>query len=625
MTSELDFALKLAHYDDDYGQARDPGRVQPRGRELVQLLEHKAALVARSGLYFDLLPVDQEHDPVLAEMGKWALRWELFNWEKRFQECEDNVVMGALAARHWAMKVEFDPDLGPYGEIVFREVDGRTYAWADGYQSPHDPQCPWFTHWERVPVKTVEGMEGWNGTSNLVPDDGEQISKAKSGATTQSGAVAFRPDPDPAAPDMPDDQLMTVVTLYERNVKEFVRHERGFRVLRADERYLQCVQCGYKSLPQADEQADLAREVPGGCEDCGGDLERIDSVVAERKEPKWPGGKRMTIFAPLQPEVRIFKERGWPLGIRALPFMFLAVKPHPSEPVGQSETSTNWTMQVSSNWMMRMGLEMMKLAKPYYLLPRVGIEDAVGQKWQFGDDQGIGIFYTNDTAPAGVQTLQGSGLPTAWNVLWEAIQGNFRANMGSTDIGLTPQQSRDIAVGTIRELIASAEIPVDHLIRRLRRARTVFFNVIYQMIRKTYTPARWTRLLGPDGEWRVMELYGAELPDYDVHVTAEPDLAEIKSDELQNLIEFASAPPPVQEFIRELKNLPISAVRRLQENWKRYNQEQLAQAIAMGGAVGPGAGTGKQAGTQQRNGSALSSLPLNLQRRIGGATHGALK
>lgn len=621
-TAELDFALKMKHYQDD---ATTPDSsideaMRPRGRELAQLIDHNCAIVAETPLYCDVFPRDQELDPELAGVVRGALRGELLNPFKRYSEAEDNMVRGAVAARMWAMEVEFNPTLGDYGELVFRERDGRTVAWAPGFQSPHDPECSWVMIWDRVPKATVEGKRGWKQTDDLFADNGDDALSSESVPRGEGGA-------NPIVNDDEND-LVTVVKLYERGVEDRVRYEvpGSFRKLPVGERYMQCGQgdelgCGYQTLKSQDagEVWPESKSSPDGCPKCGRTLTRTDGEIKMGERP-FKQKRRFTIFMPLQAEVRICVERDWPFDTPSVPLMVLIAKQHPAEPIGSSWTSENWWMQLASDWVLRMGIEQLRLAKPYHLLPRganAGLEDAAGNPWAFGDEQGLGIFYTGQLGPNAIQTLQGSGLPASWNTLMQAITMTFKSNMGSTDIGLTPTASRDIAVGTVKELIASAELPTQHLITKLQRARTIFWNVVLHLIGKTYNQPRWVRTLGENGQWRVLELYGWEIPAVDVVAMAEPTLAEIQNAELQNMIEYSMAPWPTRRFIARLKNLDRQAIRELEADEKQFQaeQEQREMRMAMLGAVTKPLPSG---------GNGSSSHATSTKKKAGGATHGAL-
>jgi len=592
---------------------------------LVQAVEHNAGLIARQPVYFEIHPKNNLATPPQAEFGKAALRWELHHWQSRFAEVLDNVVTGALAARMWAADVDYNRDLR---RIVWRERDGRTIAWAEGYADPHDSECPWVMTWDRVPLKQVEGKRGWKHTRGLVGDDGFE--------PVERSAVANRSTESDSHEREPDPELVTVVKLWERAIWDTADLNRPMRMLKPEERYLQCgdedlgMGCGWKGLPQYAEPEGLDEDTP--CPECLGPTMLITAVQPTRL--KYADGHRFTIFAPLQPESPIFVEGGWPFDLPTVPHLVFQPKPNPHKQTGNSLTSQNWTLQVGSNWLMRMALEQMRLAKPYHAMP-VGWEDAEGEPWHFGPQQGLGLFWRGDGPFQAPQTIQGSGIPAGLPAVWGMVQGNFRQNMGSTDIGLSQQQSRDIPVGTIREIVFSAQVPVDHMIRRLRRALTPVMNVLLKLIGKTYTVGQWRELIGPDGVTEMLEVYGAELGDFDVSVTAEPDLSEMDQQELDKLLAFAASPPPVRRFIARLKHIPPGYVRQLEQDEQAWlmQQQEMAAMNPMNQPLRPGVpganGGGAQRGAPQPQGvngtTGLGSLPVAQQRRIGGATYGAVR
>ena len=626
MSEELDFALKQNHYLDDTGLEKDPGRVQPRTRELLQLIDHKAGLRARSGLYFECLPIDRQGDPQQAEIVKAAIKWELTHPEKFYEDTFETVYLGAACARMWAAALDFYPEIGPYGEILPREVDGRNIMWAPGYRNPHHPACPRFIEIARMPLAAIQAMAksaerpwGWNVPDDLRPDDGYQELKPRGPALDGTpGMVSLQADPQPGPPGDPDDELATVMKLWERGVGDGAMRERrrGYREVKPEARRMECQTCDYESEPQGSGPL-LPEMMPGSCPECGGDLERIDAKVKLKPMAR----ERLTILLPIQRAELAYGE--WPHRLSVLPYMVFVGKPHPAEPIGQSETSENWTMQLASDMSIRLGLEHMQLAKPYHMIPRHGVEDARGEPWQFGDWQGLGIFYTGDMPPQGVHTLQANGLPPAWGILDQRIEARFQANMGRTDIGLSPAQSRDIAVGTLRQLIESGEVPMDHQIQRFRRAQTPFLNALYQLIRATYTPERLRRMqLGPEA-WGMALVSGKDLPAYDVVVTAEPTLAQISAAELDNLVRFASAPPPMRRFLAETFNIPASRIAAYEQAEREWQEEQRRQQMETELALAEAGARSPQGAGRMGQRTALGMIPPRTGQGGAGGVNGA--
>lgn len=536
-------------------------------------------------------------DPLAAEIWKGVLRWELFHPEKNYPGHRDRMVLGALAARRWALAADYDPRVGPYGEILYRNVDPRNLVFADGFWSPHHPACPWVIEQEFVPLEEAEGAVGWENNQDLKPE-GRPEFFAGSGSAGDLRRISEH-DPEP---------VVTVVKLWERRVFDTLRKEGPRNRLAEHERHMACLVCGFRGPRQATQDFPLPIFAPGACPECQGDLDRIDEEAIEIEELAYEKGKRLTIMAPNQSGERIFAVGSWPHKLRTVPYFDFQSKPHPAEQIGSSVTFSNWTMQVSSNTTLRDGIEHMRRAKPYHLLPRVGVEDERGEPWQGGDHQSEWIYYTGDLPQRGITTLQGAGLPPAWNTLFQAIQGVFRANMGTTDLGLTPSQSKDIAVGTIRQLIETGELPVEHVITWLRRDEAPFIGALADLVRATYTPARLRRIQGPDGRWQLLSILGRSLPNVDIMIVTNPTLIRLQQSDVSTLIEFAGAPPQMRKFLARRLNIPVSEVQSLEEEERRLG-------LIPGLSAGPGA---------SGNGNTRPSGALDLERRLGGMTHGAI-
>lgn len=556
-------------------------------------------------------------DADVAEIAKSVLEWEILHPQKGYEEIRDRVVIGALSARMWCAGVDFNRDLGPFGEVVFRMIDGRNLMWADGYHSPHDPECPWVLEKFRMRVDEAKRKKGWKELDKLFADDGTTAiaaSDASQPPLQSSGMPALQVSGKP--------EYFTGVRLWERNVKDTKKRERdgSYRELEPGDRYMVCATgCGWRSDTQDQlgdqlDDGELPELDPGKCPQCGGDAMRTDAVAVEDEMLMYPDG-RLTIFAPLCGA--LLHTGPWPYKLRTVPYLVFRAYDHPVDPMGMSDTSLNWSMQICANMTLRLGVEHMALAKPYIALPE-GVKDYMGEPFDFSPHQGLGIYYPQTQMQASaISLIQAAGLPPAWNTLHQAIQGVFRANMGTSDLGLTPQASKDIPVGTVRALVETGEIPVDHHIEKLRRSESPFFGATFDIIRATYSTERMVRFQGEDGGWQVMAIRGADIPNFDVVVTASPELARVDAEEIQGWQTFAATPPEHREFIARRLNIPISEIRKLEEKEKemaeqarQQREEDLAfeaKRAAVLGAANP---------QPQKNGVANGRPPTN---RVAGA------
>jgi hypothetical protein len=583
MTKELDFSLKLRHYDDDYG-GTPLARLKPRGRELLERIRHNAAQVSRSAIYLDVRPSrraiggpTEELATELADAAKAMLEDEIYDPLKRYQQIRDKVALGALAARMWWAAVEFDPDLGPSGELVWRLGDGRLLMWTVGFESPHDLRCPCVIEvLPRMPLDDIKRMKGWKNQDLVKPDDGWKLHPQNSSTTDSAASLAATtgyPEPDGAGYG----QTALIVKLWERGRYETTKRENIKEpLLKPADRYMVCSQaagggCGFRTPPQSDSGSGAYPEaVPGACPDCGGDLMRVDAEAVTQELLAYRRGRSLTIFSPLS-RVELYNGE-WPYessrgGMRTVPYIVVQFFEHPSpdEPIGQSMTSEHKSMQLASDMTLRLGLEQMVLAKPYIVHPpNATAYDYLGEPWEGRPEQGLSIFMKGEYGQS-LSLLQSSGLPVAWGTLHQALQNVFRSATGSADLSIAPSATKDIPVGTLQILEQSGEIPVEHLIEKFRREEGIGFSVAFDIKRATGIRESGVRMQGDEGRWRVTLLRAADLPDMDITVTADPSLKKLDMDHFQALMQFASAPPAMREFAGRALGIPKSEIARLEE------------------------------------------------------------
>lgn len=586
MTFEADFCLKQRHYNDDWGPHDRPDRIQPRGHELLQNVDQKVALFSRQGIHFTLRPGDENTDPLMAEAATAAIKWELYNPRKRYEEIRERTFLAGIVSRLGVHSAAFYPDQGAFGEILFSEEDARCFAWCDGYLSPHDPRCPWVKHWARVPLAWAKQQAGWKNADRLIADDGTTISRGA--PSSPSGGVDLERKGNDLVESDPDQEQVTILLNWERGVSDGLERGPGFGTYPAKDRFMVCGDddlggCGYRSATQEVLGEKLAAK--GTCPQCGGAATRIDGGI--KAATKYPWGHRLTISAPLQPgddgePMRELFEGPWPFEnhereMPTVPYCVFTGKDHFWDQVGQSETSTHAHMQLTSDTLMRTAVEQMMLAKPYHVLPRDGATDYKGDPWYFGIDQGLGIFVERDAGdPAAMRTLQSSGIPSGWPAAWDRVQGNFRGNMGTPDLGLTPQETSRARVGSVEAMVDTSRIPADHQTTRFFRAESPFITALLYLIRCTYTEERVTAMQSADGDWGALTIPGNAIPEYDAMVTNSQSLEQMDDREIQNLIQIASQPPSIQKFIARRKGIPITELQQLIEDQRLEREAQMA-------------------------------------------------
>ena len=617
MTVELDRNLKFRHYHDDTGNEDKPQRVKPKGRQTWATTRHKSAQISRSEIYFDVRPVDREFDPAVADLVRGLMEQEIHNPLKRYQQVRDMVALGALAARVWYARLDWCPEIGPFGEILPALVDGRDLMRAPGFESIHDPRCPWVLELRRVRPAGIKAMKGWKNTSDIKADNGRP---SGDGDTPDGRGIVDVYRDSSATPKLRESQLeefVTVAFLWERNKpskRNVPRPDGGITKLQPRDQYLQCSNmdgqgCGYKSATlgkvldptlTSTQEASYPAMMPFGCPTCGGDLHRIDQTVGEYS---FSSDHSLTISAPYQGLE--FYNGPWPFDMRSVPYLEFQCYPNPIDPIGQSETSVNWTMQIAHNLVMRLGLEHMMLAKPYWAIPE-GVTDYKRDPWEFGDLQGLGIYFNPlDVQPGTMHVMQANGLPPAWGLLQGSLDSQLRQDMGTNDLSMSQENSRNIPVGTIQAMERVNELPVDHQIDRFRLEESIFFGVWFDMWRETTTEQKMVRYHGEQGRTELQAIKGADLPNVDLIVTANPALAKVDGEVIKSMQTLLGMPPYTWEFMARRLNIPISEVNDLKQQMQQDQQAQMQMQAQMG-APPPGAEPGASVSRPKPSGAPVS-------------------
>ncbi len=551
-------------------------------------------------------PLPSQQAEELADAAQSFLEQTIADPEKRFYDVRREMIACALAARMGSYKVEFDRRIGPYGDLIYTTVDPRNVRWCEGYH-PHDPRCPWFYEKVRLRTDLIPLMDGWINTDNLRGDSGPS---ARTSSPGLAGTVQLESTHGPNLVASSEYTWTTVVYLYERNLTVTKKIETGREELEPSDRYMVCggpgeTGCGYRSDTQGQQQQDgtlakgeqLPTEQPGACpglEDgttCGMDLKRIDSVAKEFDDES---EHRFTVFAPYESGEdggpRIFVEPSpWPHETRSVPYVVWDCYVRPFKPMGPSETSINKSYQMGMNLMDRMGMETMMLSRPVWDVPLNRV-DYNGERWQFGAEQGLCAYFDPfATAQGSMTLLQAPGLPAAWGQLRSALESDLREDMGINDITFGPGESKDIAVGTVTRLERLGEIPVDDQIASLRREESWGMMATFDIIRATYTEKRLLRMKGKDGS-RIFTMFrGADLPNFDIVITTDPNAMQFDAEKVDGLTKIFNpqTPPPLRKMLARALSIPASVVKEYEAEMKQWEAEHPMPGVPPPGGPAP--------------------------------------
>jgi hypothetical protein len=210
------------------------------------------------------------------------------------------------------------------------------------------------------------------------------------------------------------------------------------------------------------------------------------------------------------------------------------------------------------------------------IAPWEGLVDAQRRPWQFSDVQGRVAFW-DAQGPPSVQHFQGSSIPNGWTQWFGAIQNSLSKDMGTGDIALGAQQSKDIAVGTIQAMQETGNIPVKQHMRDLWMAEAPFLGVWLDMWRATTPVERYVRYHNEQGAAEFALLKGADVPGADVMVQSEPAQNSVHPEEITALQMVLNAPPPQRKILAKKVNLSPNDLQQYEQDEEEFMQKQQMQ------------------------------------------------
>ncbi len=574
---ELDFSLKLRHYVDDAGETRDRRRIQPKGRELISKLRHKVGEITKDR-YITVKPVDKTTDPKSADAAKWVLEYDTKNPQKDFDQVVDDWVTCALAGRLGMFTLDYIPGIGAFGgEIVPRVMDPRHGWWTPGWKNPHDLTCPWFIELRRMRLSDIRKMKdaGWKNVEE-VHEDGGIGEMAQTAQSVLPGTVSF-PRGTAATPvpgmGLAEPRATVLLAWFKNDDTRTERmKENGLRKLRPDQRYLKCPTCQYEDRHTPGEELPAHPELL--CPTCGMVMDRVDQEIETDQVLAYPNG-RLTIVAPFSDDTVLYDDN-WPIKIRSFPYFPLHGYPHPLEQIGMSDTAYDWSLQLITDALLRQAYEQMSENREIIVAPVDGLVDADGEPWQFADTQGRIAYWTAQGSP-GVQFLQGHGVSPGWREIFGQVQSVLMRDMGTSDIAIGSENTRNIPVGTVRAMQETGEVPVEHHKRRMWRALSIALGVWLDMIRDTWTEERMVRLSPENGQEFFQSIRGSDIPNADIEVTAEPSLGRVDAQEIQALQQVFSAPPPQMKLLARKLNVSAGDLAEYEQEMAKFQESNKPQ------------------------------------------------
>jgi hypothetical protein len=621
MTECEEFLLGDRYVDDHGAYSRDRRLVQIRGQEVQDTIRHVAAKATEKPRSVEARPRDELEDPQHAEYAAALVEFELGNPWKSFDDYYEAAILSARSMRLGIVWMDWVPDCAPFGEIIYSYGDPRRYMWDPAYESPHHPLCGWLIREKRLEVEVARETYG----AKWLEPDRDAISKS---GQPKPGVPLLSQGSDrmSAGSTLYKDNKCTILECWYKNDRTVKGPESGdySPIDDPEDRYMVCASgCGYRSETQGQLRdagkvdVELPEMIPQGCPTCGGELERIDAEQEEKYSLAYAKGKRLVVIAGFSaaPEDRPLYDGSWPIPkARSFPGLFLTAYQKPGEPTGPCDVDLMWDQQIASDNLRTMAVQRTFEHRNYWVLPKVGLTDYRGQRFKFREDQ-FNVMYRDDSLGMGNLTptlINGTGLDPQWPIAFNAVQAALTQYRGVTDLGLSPENTKNIAASTVAQLNQLGEIPTAHFNRRKNRELGKFYGVAWDYIRATYTRQRLARL-NLDGMDVLANLEGDELPNFDFVLSDTPEFTGLekgRSEAFQALLQVAMNPltQPFIDLFAEINNLPPSVVRKLKKTLELQQQAAAAALPVMdGGGSSPGVspppngnGAGMMAAAMQR-------------------------
>lgn len=579
---ELRFSLKLQHYLNDRGMEINRTLVQFKGRELFSKIRREAAdvMAAIASTEINAVPVDSDadsEDPITAELAEWALKQDLHDPNKGWETYLERAVIGAISARMWGVAVDWDANAGAFGEALYRNVDPTKFFLCPPYVDVWDLRLPWVIEEVDMRLEDAQRMEGWTNAKQLQADPLSDDVGNGGSFIDERGRVSLYNDPEPNVAGRPTG-MVKILLCWSRFDKSVKTRTVDTRALPPDMQYAGCTTCGWRSDPGA-----TSDQVCPQCLDQGNltmapliGAERIEQDVLARRK-----GKRFEVIAPLQGLA--VRDGDWPQDMRGFPYMMLSRFEHPRERCGVSDTYLDSSLQVMSNALHQRAYDQVTSGPNVMAVVGAQPKDAAGEDFQFTDEP-VQVAYFEDPSTRLEHFNFGDFSPALGNLV-QLIQNSFRSDIGTAEIGLSPNQSKDIPVGTINRIVESGSIPTDHFIQRVRRALAPFVGVISDIQRERWTDQRWLRYQGPDGLMRAKQIRGASIPNADFVFQTDPSLKRMDDAQQKALQWWYSLPPPLREVAAPKLGIPPTMVARVEQK-EREMQQQMAPPMVPGQAPG---------------------------------------
>lgn len=525
---------------------KDRRRIQIRGMETKDTTRNLAGELSARPRSIEAKPVDHVDDPAFADLAQSLVQWDLGQPHKCFDDRLDGCILDACQLALGIVWMDWKPKRGKYGDREYRRIAPDRVMWDEAYEDPHEPGCGFFLEEKRISVAEIH--DTYPGSEWVKPD--AEV-RANVGTNRSGYPVFLNVSQDDYLPPTKDKKATLWLCWYKND---------------------------YSEVPD-----DSVAEVEG---------------QPPTMKTAYPDGKHLVIIAPFQSlgmEKPVY-DGAWPIpSARSFPGLFLTEYQEPGEPIGQCEVDQAWDQQIASDQLASMAVQRIFEHRTYWEIPIAGIENWQGERFGFRDDD-YNIMYRNPTVAEDynlqVNAHSGVGLDPQFNTAYGLVQGKLLQYRPKADFGLTPESTKDIAVGTVQELTKQASIPIEHFNKRKNRALTKFYGPVWDYLRATLSKEQATRLRIENVELLYSGIDGDDLPNFDFIIEDSPPFPAIDRfraqawDQAMALIDPANPRPQLLEGWARFHNVPDGVLKELERAFQE-GQAAAPQAPPGGPMSGP--------------------------------------
>lgn len=612
------FLMDGRHFSDAREKASlDSDDIRWVGEEAFNRLRHEVGVVVRPGV-LTALPVDQWGDAELGDLATKVITSDTDQPENEWEDAWYDVVECGSAAGYGVAWLDHIPDdRGGAGDVLLSLDDPRNFMCDRRVKSVHSPRCRFVARRVRMTIgeakRRAEGRGGWNKelVAKLRPDDGHDtdwLMRAASHADNTTKAVRLESDSASTSDESDrsmDEMEFTAYFIWRRRSDDTETRTESVTEYAPESRYMRCTCCGYRSeaqgsLPPNDDGSsqELPEVLENGCPECmgntdisrHGDMVRVDGVEHTAEMLRYPDGL-VSVLAPMAlPGVEGFLYRGeWPHEMRSYPCVFLPRFRHPFRVTGPSLADLTAWNQIATDMLMRIVLERMVAIEPAPVLPWDVFVDARGNPWEFSTERSLGAFYTGTMMPQTGMLGVDPGIPSAWSPVYNAARNALTSSQGIADFSFSEGQSRDIPAQSAAIQVRQEEIPSADYRRRYEHQRSILTGVYYDMKRSISPGESLARIAAHDGTEHVRAVAIGDLPNFSFRFSSEPDMRPQDNAEraaTDALIQTIEQRPWAVDIVAQRNKISPALVRKAQQDFKRWNDEQAAAQRAAAQAQG---------------------------------------